>query len=185
MNMRRSSSSYNFYRCCASTINIRSSTTAVEMRSATSTESKSKSDINQTTTTIATNNKKDNSTTPIIYKDDCFGFITFIAGIAFQDDIFTGIFVLLTLIAAILSKFNILPSDTKRPEIVDRKIPGVIAILTLLSSFGYHTFDENNFIIGDFELSQKVQLSFCYFSIITSFLDIRWRDRFDYPNEFK
>ena len=171
---RRSCSSYNFYHCTSSTIKIRSSTTAIEMTNA-NTESES---------------KKDNSTPPpIIYKDDCFGFITFIAGIAFQDDIFTGIFVLLTLIAAILSKFNILPSDTKRPEIVDRKIPGIIAILTLLLSFGYYNngINENNFIIGDynFELSQKVQLGFCSFSIITSFLDIRWRDRFDYPNEFK
>ena len=122
-----------------------------------------------------------------IYKDDCFGFTTFVAGIAVQDYVFTGIFAALSLIGDILTRVGILPPDPKRPYIVDRKVPGAVALLTLLFRYliADFVFDVETFQSVDFDadLARNVQLAFCIFSAVTAFLDIRWRDRFDYPND--
>jgi len=129
------------------------------------------------------------STTNTIYKDDCFGFTSFIAGVAVQDFTFAGIFVSLSLLADVLTRVGVLPPDSKRREIVDRKVPGVIAILTLMlnalvgpmvSSDATSSFSG----IDEMDLGTKVQLAICSFSIVTAFFDIRWRDRFDYPEDY-
>lgn len=51
-----------------------------------------------------------------IYKDDCFGFTTFVAGIAVQDYVFTGIFAALSLTGDILTRVGVLPPDPKSPR---------------------------------------------------------------------
>ena len=46
--------------------------------------------------------------------------------------------------------------------------------------------DVETFSAGDMDLAnlaRYVQLAFCSFSFATAFLDIRWRDRFDYPDD--
>ena len=80
------------------------------------------------------NNGDDAETTKkaAIYKDDCFGFTTFVAGIAVQDYLFTLIFVALSLFGDVLTRIEILPPDPKKPYIVDRRVPGVVGILTLV-----------------------------------------------------
>mmetsp|Transcript_5454 Transcript_5454/g.11960 ORF Transcript_5454/g.11960 Transcript_5454/m.11960 type:complete len:236 (-) Transcript_5454:56-763(-) len=134
--------------------------------------------------------KPTSSSTSTIYKDDCFGFITFIGGIAVQDFTFTGIFASLSLLADVLVRLGFLPPDSKRLDIVDRKVPGVIAILTLLLNnfFGLTLAASGSSSISstttDDNLAWKVQLAICSFSIVTAFFDIRWRDRFDYPEDF-
>jgi hypothetical protein len=129
------------------------------------------------------------SATSTIYKDDCFGFTSFIAGFAVQDFTFTGIFVSLSLLADVLTRVGLLPPDPKRPEIVDRRVPGAIAILTLGLSFSIDStavdVESSALVVNfsGFNLAQSVQLVICSFSAITAFGDIRWRDRFDYPSE--
>ena len=122
-----------------------------------------------------------------IYKDDCFGFTTFVAGFAVQDYLFTGIFVTLSLIGDILTRIEILPPDPKRPYIVDRRVPGAIAVLTLFLRYVIADLilDVESLSPGDMdtELARNVQVAFCIFSFITAFLDLRWRDRFDYPDD--
>lgn len=80
---------------------------------------------------FASNDGDDAETTPktAIYKDDCFGFTTFVAGIAVQDYLFTLIFVALSLFGDILTRNEILPPDPKRSYIVDRRVPGVMGFL--------------------------------------------------------
>jgi len=96
--------------------------------------------------------------------------------------VYTGTFVVLSLVADILTQLDTLPPDPKRPGIVDRKVPGVIAILTLIITYLYYSLGDGEYNTS--ELAQKVQLGICSFSAIPAFLDIRWRDRFDYgPDE--
>lgn len=133
------------------------------------------------------------------YKDDCFGFTTFLAGIAVQDIQFTFLYTSLSLFAGLLTKLCILPPDKKRPSIVSRKVPGIIAVLMLLfiissSSISTTAAGENNNSItflssssslfemdpDDLDFARKIQFAICSFSAVTSFLDIRWRDRIDY-----
>lgn len=109
-----------------------------------------------------------------------------------QDAVFTSVFVSLSLTADVLARLRLLPPDPKRPTaIVDRKVPGVIALLTLATStylapIVNNSHNDSGFLHTlfvdppDVELARKVQLSICVFSAVTSFLDIRWRDRFDY-----
>ena len=122
-----------------------------------------------------------------IYKDDCFGFTTFVAGIAVQDYLFTLIFVALSLFGDILTRIEILSPDPKRPYIVDRRVPGVVGIVTLFLRYavGDSVVDAQLLSGGDLdaELARTVQVAFCVFSFVTAFLDIRWRDRFDYPDD--
>jgi len=108
-----------------------------------------------------------------------------------QDFTFTGIFASLSLFADVLVRLGLLPPDSKRPDIVDRKVPGVIAILTLLLNnfFGSTLAASGSSSVSstttnDDDLAWKVQLAICSFSIVTAFFDIRWRDRFDYPEDF-
>ena len=102
-----------------------------------------------------------------IYKDDCFGFTTFVAGIAVQDYVFTGIFTALSLMGDTLTRVGVLPPDPKRPYIVDRKVPGAVAILTLLVRYDIvdSVVDADSFYSGDFDadLARNVQLLFCIF----------------------
>lgn len=62
-----------------------------------------------------------------------------------------------------------------------------MALLTLLFRYliADFVFDVETFQSVDFDadLARNVQLAFCIFSAVTAFLDIRWRDRFDYPND--
>lgn len=122
-----------------------------------------------------------------IYKDDCFGVATFVAGVAVQDYLFTLIFVTLSLFGDVLTRIEILPPDPKRPYNVDRRVPGVVAILTLFLRYGIvaSNVDVESLSTGDMDadLARNVQVSFCIFSFVTAFLDIRWRDRFDYPGD--
>ena len=131
--------------------------------------------------------KAETTSKTTIYKDDCFGFTTFVAGIAVQDYLFTGIFVTLSLIGDILTRIEILPPDPKRTYIVDRRVPGVIAVLTLFLRYVIADLilDVESLSPGDMdtELARNVQVAFCIFSFITAFLDLRWRDRFDYPDD--
>jgi hypothetical protein len=122
-----------------------------------------------------------------VYKDDCFGFTTFLAGIGSRDAVFVGIFVVLSLTADFGTRLGWLPADTKRPYIVDRKVPGAVAAITLsltplitplVAAMGAVEIPEPA------PAARTVQLAVCSFSMITAFLDIRWRDRFDYPKEF-
>lgn len=121
-----------------------------------------------------------------VYKDDCFGFITFLGGIAVQDILFTSLFVSFSLGADFLARLKILPPDSKRASVVDRKVPGLIAILTLvLASVGSGILSTENALLTvqappDLGVAREAQLLICSFSAITAFLDIRWRDRFDY-----
>ena len=55
-------------------------------------------------------------------KDDCFGFMSFLNGMAVGDVVFTGSFVFLSLAVAFCSPSGWLEPDTKRPTIVNRKI---------------------------------------------------------------
>ena len=137
-----------------------------------------------------------------VYKDDCFGFLSFLCGIAVGDVEFTTIFISLSLFAALLTKLKVLPRDFKRPTIATRKISGIIALVTLLLTTHGVFIDNSNQsildtflipIIGfddiptppDIELATKIQLLIGGFSILTTLpFDIRWRDRFDYPEEF-
>ena len=123
-----------------------------------------------------------------IYKDDCFGFTTFVAGFAVQDYLFTGIFVALSLLGDILTRVGALPPDPKRPSIVDRRVPGTVALLTLFLRYVAADWlvDVEAFVGDDMDaigLARNVQLAFCIFSFVTAFLDVRWRDRFDYPDD--
>jgi hypothetical protein len=124
-----------------------------------------------------------------VYKDDCFGFTTFLGGIAVEDVVFTALFVSLSLGADVLARLKVLPPDPKRASIVDRKVPGVIALLTLTLAFlGSGVVSESELMSiegpANVKLAREVQLLICSFSAITAFLDIRWRDRFDYgPND--
>lgn len=128
----------------------------------------------------------------IIYKDDCFGFITFLAGIAVSDYIFAGTFVALSLLADILTGFGVLLADTKRPTIVDRRIPGCVSIimiaLSLVIDYNNNTSPSDGLLSyyeqHDLTTARMIQFALCSFSIVTAFLDLRWRDRFDYPSEF-
>jgi len=121
------------------------------------------------------------------YKDDCFGFISFLGGLAMTDVIFTSVFVGLSLMAAVATRQGWLPSDPKRTTIVDRKIPGLVAALTLVLSSQLSQLLESSTssLPSPDPIAQKVQLAICVFSIVTALLDIRWRDRFDYPEEFR
>ena len=86
-----------------------------------------------------------------------------------------------------LTRIEILPPDPKRPYIIDRRVPGVVAILTLFLRYGIAAsiVDVESLSTGDMDadLARNVQVSFCIFSFVTAFLDIRWRDRFDYPGD--
>jgi hypothetical protein len=124
-----------------------------------------------------------------VYKDDCFGFATFLGGIAMQDVVFMALFVSLSLGADVLARLRVLPPDPKRASIVNRKVPGVIAVLTLtLACIGSGVVSQSELMSiegpANVHLAREVQLLICSFSAITAFLDIRWRDRFDYgPND--
>lgn len=138
---------------------------------------------------FASDNGDDADTTSkaAIYKDDSFGFTTFVAGIAVQDYLFTGIFVTLSLFGDIFTRIGILPPDPKRPYIVDRRVPGVVGILTLFLRYtiAESVVDVPSLLPGDMdaELARTLQYAFCIFSCVTAFLDIRWRDQFDYPDD--
>ena len=141
-------------------------------------------------------NEERTASTLYQYKDDCFGFLSFGAGAGTGDAIFAGTFVVLSLLAATATALKWLPVDPKRSTIVDRRVPGVVALLTLilaspvspLSSI-LHTIVES--ILTNVELpepasfAESVQLAVGAFSTVTSFADIRWRDRLDYPEEFR
>ena len=127
-------------------------------------------------------------TTNTIYKDDCFGFISFPVGIGCQDVVFVGIFVFVSLFSDFLTRLGLLPPDPKRPKIVGRRVPGVVAAITLASTSLISSLG----VIDNFDIdipepspnARTIEVAICSFSIMTAFLDIRWRDRFDYPEEF-
>jgi hypothetical protein len=122
-----------------------------------------------------------------VYKDDCFGFTTFLAGIGSRDATFVGIFVVLSLTADFGTRLGWLPPDTKRPSIVDRKVPGAVAGLTLALTPLLTPFASSILSVDIPEpapAARTLQLAVCSFSMITAFWDIRWRDRFDYPEDF-
>ena len=149
----------------------------------------------------ATPNKKgDNNGETVFYqyKDDCFGFLFFLCGVAVGDVVFTGVFVVLSIAAAAATRQKLLPPDTKRPSIVDRKIPAAVAALTLLLSSPAFSEPLMSAMSGALSvvmgggldipdpdpIARPVQLAVGGFSVITWALDIRWRDRFDYPQDF-
>lgn len=117
-----------------------------------------------------------------VYKDDCFGFLSFVASGGTRDVVFGSIFVVLSLTASFATAMKWFPVDPKRDTIVDRKVPGAIAALTILLSTVIPTPEGVPEPIPE---AQMVQLAIGGFSIVTAFLDIRWRDRFDYPEEFR
>ena len=131
------------------------------------------------------------------YKDDCFGFLSFGAGAGTGDVVFAGIFVTLSLLAATATRLRLFPPDVKRPTIVDRRYPGGVAAVTwLLTSTpavndalrhtASDTFLHSTLMpVPDPNLAKMVQFILCLFSVTTAWLDIRWRDRFDYPQEFR
>uniref|UniRef100_A0A7S2E8S0 Uncharacterized protein n=1 Tax=Ditylum brightwellii TaxID=49249 RepID=A0A7S2E8S0_9STRA len=123
------------------------------------------------------------TTTTTIYNDDCFGLTSFVAGIGTGDIPFAIVFVTLTAIAALLTQQKLLPPDWKNPEIVDRKVPGVIAALTLLFTPAVTDALVKSGVLDDVSpsmdvdpIGKYVQIGICSFSMITAFLDIRWRD---------
>lgn len=140
------------------------------------------SDINEEKTTVFCQ-----------YKDDCFGFLSFLCGVAVGDVVFTTAFVALSLVGALGTRQGLFPPDPKRPSVVDRKIPGVVAALTLVLS-SPEVKDSILPVIGSIvnldlipdpdPIASSVQLGVGGFSITTAFWNIRWRDRFDYPQEF-
>ncbi|CAB9502760.1 expressed unknown protein [Seminavis robusta] len=121
--------------------------------------------------------------TKVIYKDDCFGLMSFLAGIGTRDPVFTGIFCLLSLLADVGTRQRWLPADYKNPEIVSRKVPAVIAILTLVLTpvlvEPLTSVDASLFGAEPDPIARPVQLVIGGFSIVTGLLDIRWRDRFN------
>ena len=131
------------------------------------------------------NSDKTERSSLVVYKDDSFGLTFFLAGVAVRDVLFTGIFCTFSLIADVLTRSGVLPPDPKNPRVVDRKVPGVIVGLTLLLTSNP---DLSNQLLANFlgeplppadPSARTVQLAIGAFSMITAFLDIRWRDRFD------
>jgi len=117
-----------------------------------------------------------------LYNDDSFGLTWFVAGFATKDITFAAVFAGLTIAAAAATRLGVLPMDWKYPKFVDRKVPGVIAALTLLL-----TPIASDVLATDFHLdpsaaagvdpsARSVQLAICSFSMVTAFFDIRWRD---------
>ena len=101
---------------------------------------------------------------------------------ATQDVVFGGVFVTLSLTAAFATAKKWLPVDPKRDTIVDRKVPGIVAVLTLAIASLAPTPEG---IPTPAEQAKTVQSAIVAFSFLTAFLDIRWRDRLDYPQEFR
>jgi hypothetical protein len=138
---------------------------------------------------IKSNNNKTKKEKKVftVYKDDFFGFTTFLAGIGARDAVFVGIFVVLSLTAGFGTRLGWLPADIKRPYIVDRKVPGAVAGMTLALTPLLTPLIASSSILDIPEpasAARTLQLAVCSFSMITAFLDIRWRDRFDYPEEY-
>ena len=101
---------------------------------------------------------------------------------------FTLVFCALSLLVDLLGRGQVLPPDRKRPSIVDRRVPGVVALVTLLLTYLLGMSSDNALSLPlpyteppNVDLARKVQGSICSFSILTTLIfDIRWRDRFDY-----
>lgn len=70
----------------------------------------------------------------VLYKDDCFGLITFIAGFGTQDVFFTVVFVGLSLLADLITRLGtIFPADGQDPSSrVHRVVPAMVALFTLV-----------------------------------------------------